>query len=221
MLGGRLVENGWEIPNPVSMDRCHSSGHRLHDNGRRWATGQAIEGLQGRCAMSTQTFEQEIAARDRLYKPSAKRPDRRHYRHEFSYGRWRRRSTYKPNRGALEALYAIAYTLKFASKKADGVKLQRWRRWRALVERRYERISDRRKGHLVLDDDDRPALRCHASLGGAGGRGAAQRKRRRAAACPFEPFHEACRRRSCTSAPTPGAPTIQQLHDFITLRAEL
>ncbi|MCB0055156.1 MAG: GyrI-like domain-containing protein, partial [Caldilinea sp.] len=73
--------------------------------------------------MSTQAFEQEIAARDRLYKPSAKTPEivdvpPMNFLMVDGAGD---PNTSQAYRDALEALYAMAYTLKFASKKADGV----------------------------------------------------------------------------------------------------
>ena len=73
--------------------------------------------------MSEQTFEQEIAARDRLYKASAKRPEivdvpAMSFLMVDGAGD---PNTSQAYRDALEALYAVAYTLKFALKKAEGI----------------------------------------------------------------------------------------------------
>ncbi len=73
--------------------------------------------------MSAQTLEQELAARDRLYKPSAKKVevvDAPAMNFLMVDGVGDPNSS-QPYMDALEALYALTYTLKFGLKQAEGV----------------------------------------------------------------------------------------------------
>lgn len=73
--------------------------------------------------MSVETLEQELAARDRLYKPSAKKVevvDAPAMNFLMVDGADDPNSS-QPYMEALEALYALAYTLKFSLKQAEGV----------------------------------------------------------------------------------------------------
>ena len=73
--------------------------------------------------MATQTLEQELQARDRLYKPSAKKAeivDAPAMTFLMVDGVGDPNSS-QPYMEALAALYALAYTLKFALKQAEGV----------------------------------------------------------------------------------------------------
>jgi hypothetical protein len=73
--------------------------------------------------MPQQTLEQELAARDRLYKPSARKvetvdvPAMAFLQVDGSGDP----NNSQPYMDALEALYSLSYTLKFALKQADGV----------------------------------------------------------------------------------------------------
>ena len=73
--------------------------------------------------MSVQTLEQELAARDRRYKPSAKKAEivdapAMDFLQVDGIGD---PNNSQPYMDALEALYSLAYTLKFALKQAEGV----------------------------------------------------------------------------------------------------
>ena len=73
--------------------------------------------------MSIQTLEQELAARDRLYKPSAKKVEivdvpAMDFLQVDGMGD---PNNSQPYMDALEALYSLSYTLKFALKQAEGV----------------------------------------------------------------------------------------------------
>jgi hypothetical protein len=73
--------------------------------------------------MSIQTIEQELAVRDRLYKPSAKKAE---IVDVPAMGFLQVDGIGDPNKSqpymdALEALYSLSYTLKFALKQAEGV----------------------------------------------------------------------------------------------------
>ena len=73
--------------------------------------------------MSNQTLEQELAARDRLYKPPAKKAEivdvpAMDFLQVDGIGD---PNTSQPYMDALEALYSLSYTLKFALKQAEGV----------------------------------------------------------------------------------------------------
>lgn len=73
--------------------------------------------------MSAQTLEQELAARDRLYKPSAKKVevvDAPAMNFLMVDGVGDPNSS-QPYMDALEALYALTYTLKFGLKQVEGV----------------------------------------------------------------------------------------------------
>lgn len=73
--------------------------------------------------MSTQSVEQEQKARERLYKPSSKKVEvvdvpAMHFLMVDGTGDPNTSQSYKD---AIESLYALAYTLKFALKQATGV----------------------------------------------------------------------------------------------------
>ena len=73
--------------------------------------------------MSIQTLEQELAVRDRLYKPSAKKAEivdvpAMDFLQVDGIGDPNKSQPYMD---ALEALYSLSYTLKFALKQAEGV----------------------------------------------------------------------------------------------------
>lgn len=73
--------------------------------------------------MTTQTLEQELKERDRLYKPSAKQAEivdvpAMNFLRVDGQGD---PNTSQGYRDAIEALYALSYTLKFGIKQAAGV----------------------------------------------------------------------------------------------------
>ena len=113
---------------------------------------------------------------------------------------------------ALQALYSVAYTLKFTLKKADPERDFKvapleglW--WADEADAHHGRAAARPR-RLELDDADRRARRGH----GRRGRAPPPRRRRGGASCPprrssaWSASTRASRRRSCTSAPTRTRP---------------
>ena len=169
--------------------------------------------------MSTQAFEQEIAARDRLYKPSAKTPEivdvpPMNFLMVDGAGD---PNTSQAYRDALEALYAMAYTLKFASKKADGVSYKvaplegLW--WSDDMNAFPTGAKDTWSWTMMIAQ---PSIVTPAWVEQAKEE---VRRKKAPVALPlvrFGPFHEGLSAQIMHIGPyATEAPTIQQLHDFI------
>ncbi len=169
--------------------------------------------------MSTQAFEQEIAARDRLYKPSAKKPEivdvpPMNFLMVDGVGDPNTSAAY---RDALESLYAMAYTLKFALKKAEGINYGvaplegLW--WSEDLDAFLAGAKDTWSWTMMIAQ---PSIVTPAWVDKA--REEVQRKKAPVALplVRFDRFHEGLSAQIMHIGPyAMEAPTIQKLHDFI------
>ncbi len=169
--------------------------------------------------MSEQTFEQEIAARDRLYKASAKRPEivdvpAMSFLMVDGAGD---PNTSQAYRDALEALYVVAYTLKFALKKAEGINYRvaplegLW--WSEDLDAFLTGAKDNWLWTMMIAQ---PSIVTPAWVDKA--MEEVQRKKAPVALAllRFERFHEGLSAQIMHIGPyATEAPTIQKLHDFI------
>ncbi len=106
--------------------------------------------------MATDTL---VSERERLYRVSAGKPDIVHVP-EMSFVMIDGHgdpNTSQDYRDAIEALYALSYTLKFALMKEQGLHVSGGSSGGSVVGRGYGRVRPRAQGRLELDHDDRSA----------------------------------------------------------------
>ena len=169
--------------------------------------------------MSIQTLEQELAARDRLYKPPAKKAEIvdvpvMDFLQVDGIGD---PNNSQPYMDALEALYSLSYTLKFALKQAEGVNYRvaplegLW--WSDDMDAFVSGARETWRWTMMIAQ---PSVVTHAWVERA--LEEVQRKKNPAALSlvRFEPFHEGLAAQIMHIGPySAEAPTIQRLHDFI------
>ncbi len=169
--------------------------------------------------MTTQTVEQEQAERARLYKPSAKKAEivnvpPIHFLMIDGTGDPNTSQTYKD---AVEALYALSYTLKFALKKAEGVNYKvaplegLW--WSDDMDAFIDARRDDWRWTMMIAQ---PSIVTQDRVDNATDD---VRRKKNPPALPrmrFERFHEGLAAQVMHIGPySAEAPTIRALHDFI------
>lgn len=172
--------------------------------------------------MSNQTLEQELAARDRLYKAPAKKAEIvdvpvMNFLQVDGIGDPNNSQAYMD---ALEALYSLSYTLKFALKQGEGVNYRvaplegLW--WSDDMDAFVSGAREMWRWTMMIAQ---PSVVTQAWVARA--LEEVQRKKNPAALplVRFERFHEGLAAQIMHIGPySAEAPTIQRLHDFI--RAE-
>lgn len=169
--------------------------------------------------MSTQSLEAELAARDRLYRPSAKTVeivDVPAMDFLMIDGDGDPNGS-QPYMDAIEALYSLSYTLKFALKQAEGVNYRvaplegLWWSDDMAVFLAGDRTAWRWTMMIAQPSVVTPAWMERASE--------EVRRKKTLPALPllrFAPYHEARAAQIMHIGPYAAeAPTIQKLHDFI------
>lgn len=169
--------------------------------------------------MTTQSLEAELAARDRLYKPPAKKVEivevpAMNFLMIDGAGDPNNSQSYMD---AVETLYSLSYTLKFALKKTDGVDYRvaplegLW--WSDDME---VFLSGTREAWLWTMMIAQPSLVTPERVDRAFEE---VRRKKNPSALPlvrFERFHEGLAAQIMHIGPySAEAPTIQRLHDFI------